>query len=296
MQTEDIITEQSQVAALIGNPVGHSVSPQLHSLISKSTGFPLTYLPFKVDPQDLESAVKGINALGFTGFNVTIPYKCDVIKYLDGISKEARLIGAVNTVKCSREGTYGYNTDADGFAKAFQKETGSDLKGKTILIIGAGGASRAVSVKAAIDGAEKIYIVNRSIEKAASIAEIINKNVRSCAFAYGLQELEHDELSSACNVIVNTTSLGMHPNVDALPVKKDFEFNKSQIVCDIIYNPLKTRFLKLAEEYGCVTVNGLGMLFFQGIAAYEIWTGVKCDDGLLNELYNSFYRSIKFEL
>lgn len=292
MEIEHKIIGSTRIMGIIGNPVEHSISPQLHNTISKHLGIDAVYVPFKVEKQDLENATKGMRALNAVGFNVTVPYKKDVMKYIDENSKEALLMGAVNTVKCFEGRLFGYNTDADGFARSFKEETGVGFSGKTIAVIGAGGAARAIVVKLAMEGAKKIYIINRTVSKAVELAEIVNNNMGKIAFYCGDRESGSEfvdfEAYTDSDIIINTTSIGMHPNVDESPVPENIRLKSSQIVYDVIYNPDKTKLLKQAEENGCKCVNGLGMLFYQGITAYEIWTGVRLKEDFLTELYKNF--------
>lgn len=281
------ITGKTRLLGVIGNPIEHSISPQLHNTISMYLNEDLAYVPFRVEKNNLESAVRGLKSLNFVGFNVTIPYKSDIIKYIDVNTREALLIGAVNTVKNINGKLYGYNTDAEGFYKSFTREAGTDFKDKKVALIGAGGAARAIAVKIALQGASKIYILNRTISKAANIAEVVNNNIKCVAEYYQFDKYSENILKQ-CDVIINTTSLGMYPDVDISPVEDTFQFSSHQIVYDVIYNPSRTKFLFAAENRGCKTINGFGMLIYQGIYAYEIWTGLKLPDDLVNNLFNSF--------
>ncbi|MCX7921613.1 MAG: shikimate dehydrogenase [Clostridia bacterium] len=288
MQIDNRVTGKTRLIGVMGNPIEHSISPQLHNTISKHLGIDLVYVPLKVEKSDLENAVKGLKALNFVGFNVTIPYKKEVMKFLDDNTKEALLMGAVNTVKNIDGRFYGYNTDAEGFSRSFKEETGVGFKGKKVLIIGAGGVARAISVKIALEGAKKIFIVNRTLSKAEEISELINNNVVNVAHCLYSEDDSVSSIFEESDVVINTTSAGMHPNEDVLPLEQPIKFSTNQIIYDVIYNPAKTKFLLEAEVSGCKTVNGLGMLFYQGIYAYEIWTGVKIPDEMKKELFKSF--------
>lgn len=294
MQIDNRVTGTTRFAGLLGNPVEHSVSPQLHNTISTYLNVDFVYIPFKVEKEDLENAVKGLRALNVVGFNVTTPFKKDIIKYLDDTTKQALLMGAVNTVKNIDGRLYGYNTDAEGFARSFKEETGTGLKGKKILIIGAGGAARAVAVKAAIDGADSIYISARTKSKADDIASILNDHFTCDSKSYALADEQTARIFNECDVIINTTSAGMKPQLGISPLDgTGCRFSEGQIVYDVIYNPPLTKFLSDAAAAGCKTVNGIGMLFYQGISAYEIWTGIKVPPEMLKELYESFKGILK---
>lgn len=286
MEILKTISGKTKIMGIIGNPVEHSISPYLHNTISREVGFDAVYVPFPVC-DSLENAVKGLKAINAVGFNVTIPYKKDVMKFLDENSKEALLMGAVNTVKNIEGRLYGYNTDAEGFSRSFREETGDSFRGKRVFIIGAGGATRAIAVKIAIEGAEKIYIANRTVSKAAEIADIINGNIKDIASSVDMDK-KASEVFHDSSIIINTTSVGMWPHVEKSPLTDEYTFLNDQIVYDAIYNPCKTKLLLSAEEAGCKTVNGLGMLFYQGVNAYEIWTGLKLEEEFLRELFLSF--------
>jgi shikimate dehydrogenase len=290
MKIDNRITGKTKLVGIIGCPIEHSISPQLHNSISRVFDVDLTYVPFKVQKADLENAVKGLKALNLIGFNVTIPYKKEIMKYIDENTKEALLMGAVNTVKNIDGRFYGYNTDAEGFARAFKEAVGSGFKGKSITVLGAGGASRAICVKMAIEGAEKISIINRTIEKACDITEIINNNFNNIAKAYSFDACEANKVFSESQIVINATPIGMFPEVGATPLNKKMKLSKEQIVYDTIYNPVKTKLLTEAQKVGCISVNGLGMLFYQGIYAYEIWTGIKIPEEIRKELFASFIK------
>jgi shikimate 5-dehydrogenase len=177
MQILDFITGKSKLVGLIGNPIEHTASPQLHNTLYSSLNVNYVYLPFKIEADKLKEVVDGLKALGFLGFNVTVPYKREIIKFLDVVSREAVLMGAVNTVKITAEGTFGYNTDAEGFLRSFTEETGIGLEGKKVMLIGAGGAARAVGIKLAVEKASDILIVNRNRDKALELVSLINNNI-----------------------------------------------------------------------------------------------------------------------
>lgn len=288
MEIESRVTGKTKLLGVIGNPIEHTISPQLHNTISARLGLDFVYVPLRVERDDLESAVKGLKALNFIGFNVTVPYKKDVMRYINENSKEALLMGAVNTVKNLRGRLYGYNTDAEGFSRSFKEESGTGFKGKNVALIGAGGAARAIAVKIALEGANKISIINRTASRALEIAELLNSNIGTIADHYEAHNDNLEDIFGRSDIIINTTSAGMFPDTEAYPATKPINFSKGQIVYDVVYNPLKTKFIKNAEEHGCTAINGLGMLFYQGINAYEIWTGVKIPDNIVKDLFKVF--------
>jgi shikimate dehydrogenase len=288
------ITGKTKIICIIGNPVEHSISPMLHNTISRELDIDLVYVTFRVENGELENAVQGLKALNVLGYNVTVPYKKEIMKYLDENSQNALLVGAVNTVKFMDGRLYGYNTDADGFLRSFKEETGEGFTGKKVTVIGAGGASRAVSVKVAMDGAKDICIINRTKTKASEIAEVINNNIKNAAHFMSPDDKNAAEALKNSDVIINATSIGMYPETNEIPVKSTDVFNRNQVVCDIIYNPFQTRFLNAAKKSGARTMNGIGMLFYQGISSYEIWAGIKIGDEVLKKLKNAFIKPYNY--
>ncbi len=264
------ITGKTAVYGIIGYPVKHSLSPLMQTEAFKEAGIDAVYVPFEVEPENLEEAVKGLRALSVKGFNVTVPHKEKVTEYLDFLSQEAELLGAVNTVKNEDGELTGYNTDAEGFLRSLLEE-GVELEDKKAVMFGAGGAARAVGYALLKGGVKFLNIVNRSFPKAKAVAELLGRlgNV----LVYPLKEGTVETLLKDADIIVNTTSLGMKESDPPL-----FDYSKIPegiTVVDIIYNPPETPLLKAAKEKGCKTINGLGMLIHQGAVAFEIWTGEK---------------------
>lgn len=287
MNIDFSVTGKTKLLGLIGNPVEHSISPQLHNSLSKLMGLDLVYVPLRVDKENLEVLVKALKAVDFVGFNVTIPYKRDIMKFIDDNTKEAILMGSVNTVKKLDGRLYGYNTDGEGFLRSFKEAAGVGFKGKKVVMIGAGGAARPIAVKIAMEGAEKISIVNRTTQKSVELAEVVNENIAEIVQVYNFEDKTLKLAFEESDIIINTSSVGMSPDVDKSPVANIDYFN-GQIVYDVVYNPAKTKFLSDAESRGCKAIGGIGMLFYQGINAYEIWTGVKFSEESLKEIYKSF--------
>lgn len=292
MKIDARVTGETKLIGIIGNPVEHSISPILHNSLSLLFGLDLIYVPLKVEKEDLSVVVKALKALDFVGFNVTIPYKKEIMKYLDENTIEAILMGAVNTVKKIDGKFYGYNTDAEGFLKSFKKEAQTSFDGKKVILIGAGGVARPVAVKIASEGAEKISIVNRTKEKAIELAETVNENVKEVVQVYNFDDKTFKMAIEKSDIIINTTSVGMMPNIESTLISGEY-FNSNQIVYDVIYNPSETKLLSDARKKGCKTINGLGMLFYQGIKAYEIWTGIKLSEENIKNIYSSFKKIIK---
>jgi shikimate dehydrogenase len=277
---------------VIGNPVEHSISPQLHNTIFRLLNENYIYVPFLVEENSLEEAVKGLKASNLKGFNVTVPFKKKIMNFIDEPSKEAILIGAVNTVKNVCGKLFGYNTDAEGFARAFKNETGTDIKNKNVVVVGAGGSARAIIVKLATEEANSVCIINRTLSKADEISKLIKKNLNYDIKCFQTDEIKAVEHFSNADIIINATSAGLYPDTEKMPVSPSYKFTRGQIVFDLIYNPIKTKFLKCAENEGCRIFNGLGMLFYQGILSNEIWLQRKIEDEKIRQLYNEFMNDV----
>lgn len=258
---------------IIGDPISHSLSPLIQQTALKAQGLDYLYLPFRVLKEDLEIALKGINALNFVGINVTLPHKTSILGLLDEVSAEARLIGAVNTVVFKEGRSLGYNTDGQGFLRSLLEEDKIDPFQKKVLILGSGGAARAVAVALALRGVKDLVIVNRTMEKAKNLVselseKIVGVNFRSLAF---LPALLAEEISKV-DLIINATSIGL--KTSEFPVKSEW-FNSQQMVVDLVYYPLQTSFLQKAARGGAQTLTGVGMLVYQGVEAYRLWTGME---------------------
>ncbi|MBT2636464.1 shikimate dehydrogenase [Bacillus sp. ISL-39] len=253
---------------VIGAPIAHSMSPAMHNDLFGLYGIDAVYLPFHVSKGNLEDAVKGLKALGVSGFNVTIPHKTAIMTHLDKVDPLARAIGAVNTVKNENGFLVGYNTDGPGFVKGLEYMA-ADLDSRSALIIGAGGASRAIYFSMAQAGFERIDLYNRTAEKAEELAA-------SCPFKVDTNVLGREEAKKSLadyQLIVQTTSIGMVPDTESLPLSPE-NITLNTIVSDIIYNPMQTEFLKEASKRGAEVQNGVGMFVFQGALAFEKWTGI----------------------
>ncbi|WP_258359266.1 shikimate dehydrogenase [Moorella sulfitireducens (nom. illeg.)] len=258
------------LVALIGYPVGHSLSPLMQNAAFASAGLDLVYLAFAVAPPDLPAALAGLKALGFMGANVTVPHKEAVIKYLDAVEPIAARIGAVNTIVNKDGRLTGYNTDAGGFLRSL-REAGFDPAGKQAVILGAGGAARAVAFALAGAGCAALTIANRTLEKAGCLAAELT-GLKVPVGACNLQEEELRPRIEGADLVVNATSAGMAPAVEAVPLPAAW-LNSRQWVYDLVYNPLETKFLRQARQRGCRVISGLGMLLYQGAAAFTLWTG-----------------------
>ena len=262
------ISGKTKVCAIIGDPVGHSLSPVMHNAAFKELGLNIVYVAFPVKTDKLEDAIKGAKSLGLLGLNVTMPHKHAVMQYLDETDSTAKTLGAVNTILNERGKLFGYNTDGKGAMIALQ-ENCVDSEEK-MLLVGAGGAAKAIAFQTAQE-TEELVILNRTEEKAKQLANLINKTFGTKVKGKILSaEVLKEELETT-NVLVNATSVGMSPDADASPVPADL-LHSGLCVMDIVYNPLETKLLKDAKAVGAKVVSGLEMLLYQGAVAFEIWT------------------------
>ncbi len=267
------IDGKTRTCGLIGNPVEHTLSPVIHNNLAEIFGENLVYVPFLVEKDGLKDAVKGAYELNLLGMNVTVPHKSAVIEHLIEIDALAEKIGAVNTLVRCEGGYKGYNTDMSGLFRAMQTED-IHIKDETVLLLGAGGAARAVAYMCASAGAKKIYICNRTPEKAKDIAQEIKLHMEDTDIvALAFSELE--TLTEKSFLAMQCTSVGLYPNVEEVVLEDGDIYDRIHTGVDLIYRPYETQFMKLVKAHGGKTMNGLKMLFYQGIIAYELWNG--CD-------------------
>lgn len=273
MRLNETVNGKTALFGLIGCPVEHTKSPYIHNTLFEELNINAIYVPVHVKPGDLQKAVEGMRAQNFSGFNITVPYKKDIIKYLDDVSNDALLMGAVNTVKNIDGRLKGYNTDAEGFSRDFKDYFETGFEGKRVLLLGAGGTARALSLKIAAEGAEKLTIANRTLENAKNIAELVRNIYGNLIEGITPDAPGFSKSFEDSHIIINTTPAGMSTYDTKTPFDRNFTFQKQQLVYDVIYTPVKTPFLEQAEENGCRIRNGFGMLINQGVSAFEIWTG-----------------------
>jgi len=264
---------KSKVCCLIGDPIEHTLSPLIHNIAFQKLGIDYVYVAFRVEKSMLKMAVDGIRALSIRGLNVTVPHKVEIIKYLDKVDELAEKIGAVNTIVNENGKLIGYNTDGLGAIKAL-KDNGFYIKSKRVLILGAGGAARAVAYYVAKEEPSEIIILNRSVEKALELSDKIGYEMNVACRAAKLDEDNLKRTLEDTDLLINCTSLGMFPKVDETPIPKAF-LTKEMTVMDIVYNPMYTRLLRDAADVGCKIIYGLDMLVNQAALSFEIWTGIK---------------------
>lgn len=271
------ITGHTKLFGVLGTPISHSISPQMHNEAFRQLGMDCVYVAFEVGEEGMRAAVEGLRTLNVRGYNVTMPNKNIMATLCDKLSPAAEIIGAVNTVVNDNGILTGYTTDGTGYMRA-ALDAGHNIIGKKMTLLGAGGASTAVFVQAALDGLSEISIFSRSNskfnERAKNIIEKLKEHTTCKVNLYDLEDearLRHEISESA--ILTNGTSVGMTPNTDHSIINDISMFHKDLIVSDIIYNPRETKLMRLAKEAGCPTFNGLYMLLYQGAEAFKIWTG-----------------------
>lgn len=269
----DMFNGKTEVYGIIGNPVEKSFSPVLQNTIARELGFNSAYVPFKVERGSVNTAVCGGLALGIKGFNVTVPHKIEVMDALCGIDPVAEHIGAVNTLKLTDNGYIGYNTDIIGLKKCLEARK-IEIKGKTVVLAGAGGAANSAAMLAGEERAGCLIIVNRTTKKAENLAERVRKY-----YPIDVKVMDYCSITNIENpdIFIQTTSVGMGNDIDGTPVSSPQFFDNVKIVVDIIYTPWETRLMREAAGHGAKTVNGFDMLFYQGLASFEIWHDIKVD-------------------
>ncbi len=268
------LTGHTRIVGVIGDPVAHSRSPQMHNAAFAKAGLDYVYVPFHVRPDDLAAAIAGFKAINVVGINVTLPHKQAVIRFLTSISREAELIGAVNTLTFADGNIHGDNTDAPGVLQALDEDgnTSGTPVGEKVVVLGAGGAARAVVVALALRGVAAITIANRTVEKAVSLATEMDQKTGVSMRGMGLTDERLPLSVRESKLLVNTATISMdvtHP----LLISADW-LQPNTIVYDIVYTPPVTPLMQAATERGCQTLGGIGMLVHQGAIAFEKWTGV----------------------
>jgi len=264
----------TELIGLIGYPIKQSFSPFIHNVSAELTGTKLIYLPFEVHADNLKNAVKGTVALGIKGFNVTIPHKVKILDHLDKLSEEAAVIGSVNTVVNELGKLIGYNTDVNGIVETLSQYK-SQISGNEVCVLGAGGSARAVIYTLIRNfKPSKIILINRTEQYAETLKQHFKSKMKfDGILTKELQQPDLKGLLNSCSLIINCTSVGMYPASDDSIFSNSDMFIKDQIVFDLVYNPVKTKFLQYAESKGAVVVNGLNMLVQQAAKSFTLWTG-----------------------
>ncbi len=290
------INGKTRTCGLLGNPVEHTQSPVIHNTLAQEMGINMTYVPFFVDNGQLEMAVKGAFGLNLLGMNVTVPYKKDVIAYLDDIDGLAKKIGAVNTLVRTDNGYKGYNTDITGLLRAM-KSDGVSIKDEEIIILGAGGVGRAVTYMCAANGAHRIYLLNRDDAKAEAVAAEVNRELRTESVTPMALSDYKKILTGLENryVVIQCTSVGLAPDTDKVVIADSDFYHYIKYGYDLIYAPWETKFMKLVRANGGLAYNGLKMLLYQGIDAFELWNDCKVSDKDADKVYDKLCGKLRAE-
>jgi shikimate dehydrogenase len=272
-ETTHTITGKTKLVGLMGWPVEHTLSPAMHNTAFATLGLNWVYVPLAVQPRDVRQALLGLAALNFAGANVTVPHKQAVIRYLDELSPAARITGAVNTVYMKHGKLHGHNTDATGFLDSLV-EAGCHPRDMRVAVLGAGGAARAVTYALCRAEAASVTVFNRTAERAAFLVDDLAEVFPDSHLSFApLTSQSLQQLGDAVNLVINTTSLGMAPDVENCSWPDDVPVPAHATFYDLVYNPLETVFLARARAAGAKVVDGLGMLVHQGAYAFELWTG-----------------------
>lgn len=282
------ITGHTGLTCLLGSPVAHSVSPAMHNESFRYHGLDYVYLAFDVPPEKFDRAVDGLTVMNARGWNCTMPHKRLMYERADALSKEAELIGAVNTVVQENGVLTGYNTDGKGYMTAVQ-DAGYDIIGQKMTLLGAGGAAASIVAQAALDGVSEIDLIARKGKSWDAVREVVDRVNSHTACKVQMYELG-DEVQmkksiGESRILVNASSVGMSPHEEGCLVPDAGFFHPELIVSDVIYNPRKTRLLQMAEQAGLSAFNGMYMLLYQGAYAFELWTGLQMPAGLIKEKY-----------
>lgn len=280
---------------LFGNPVAHSLSPLLHNYILHQMRLNYVYLPFAIQENNLKKAVNAIRSLNFRGVNVTIPYKEAVIPFLDDISPEAAACGAVNVISNEGGRLCGYNTDGQGFIAAL-RDAGVSVKGQ-VLFIGAGGAARSLAWVLIQEGVSRLDFMDVNPERAEALAASFNAPHATTMVGHAMSEPGFASLAASSSIIINCSPIGMYPQVNQSPVTALDMLKPNTVVCDIIYNPLTTKFLAMGQARGLKTISGLPMFVQQAALSLEIWLGIKppvqqMEEVLLRELESKRFHPV----
>jgi shikimate dehydrogenase len=264
------ISGKTRVCGVIGDPIEHTLSPIMHNAAFSALGLDYVFLAFKVKTAEVETAVDGMRALNIRGLNVTMPHKTSIIKHLDRVDLSAQIVNSVNTILNKEKLLFGFNTDGVGALKAL-KENGVQIKGRKILLLGAGGAARAIAYTLAKE-ADELAVLNRTVKQAQELAKLLQRSLNKKVVAGSLTPKDIQSSIRDSDIIVNATSVGMEPRSDESPIPAKL-LRSNMAVMDIVYNPLETKLAKEAKEAGAKVVSGVEMLIYQGAESFNLWTG-----------------------
>jgi len=286
--SQDPLSLRSELVGAFGDPIDENPTGIMQEAAFAAAGLNWRYLLLRVTAEDLSAAITGIRAMHFRGINLTIPHKVAVLKYLDEVAPDAALIGAVNTVRRVATRLIGENTDGKGFLRSVREDAGVDPAGKRIVFLGAGGAARAMSVELALAGASHITIVNRTPARGEELVRTLNQKTPAKAeFVHWIGDYP---VSPEADILVNATSIGLYPNTGDKPPVMMVTVGPDLLVCDVIPNPPQTAFLTAAAARGARTLDGLGMLVYQGAIGFKLWTGVEPSIPVMRQALEKVFR------
>lgn len=270
---------KSELVGVFGHPVAENPTIVMQEAAFRDLGLNWRYLNLEVRPEDLKDAVMGLRAMNFAGINCTIPHKTRVLEFLDEIAPDAKLMGAVNTIRREGNKLIGENTDGKGFIRSLREDAKISPIGKRVVILGAGGAARAMTVELALNGAAHITVVNRDAARGRDLVKLLSENTPIQAEFVEWNSVY--TVPDGTDVLANATSIGLYPNVNDKPNLNYDSIRAGMIVCDVIPNPPSTPFLREAEARGARTLDGLGMLVYQGAIGFKMWTGHDASIGVM---------------
>jgi shikimate dehydrogenase len=277
-----------ELVGVFGHPVAENPTCVMQEAAFGALGLRWRYLTIDVEPQALPDAIRGVRALGMRGINLTIPHKIAVMSLLDEVSSDAAMIGAVNTVRRAGDRLIGENTDGKGFLRGIREEAGTDPAGKRVVVLGAGGAARAVTVELALAGAAQLTVINRTVERGKALCkDLVQRTHAKAGFEpwQGTYAVGRD-----VDVLVNATSIGLYPDVEAMPAVDLRGARPDLLVCDVVPNPPQTRLIRTAMSLGLRTLTGLPMLVYQGAIGFEMWTGQKAPEAAMKAALEQAFR------
>jgi shikimate dehydrogenase len=286
--TQQLLSLRADLVGVFGDPVDENPTGIMQEAAFAAAGLNWRYLLLRVTGDDLSSAITGLRAMRFQGINLTIPHKVAVLKYLDEVAPDAALIGAVNTVRRASNRLIGENTDGKGFLRSVREDAGVDPAGKRVVFLGAGGAARAMSVELALAGASHITIVNRTQSRGEELVRTLKQ--KTPAQAEFVQWVGDYPVSPEADILVNATSIGLYPNTGDKPRVMMATMGPDLLVCDVIPNPPQTAFLTAAAGRGARTLDGLGMLVYQGAIAFKLWTGLEPSIPVMRQALEKVFR------
>lgn len=272
---------KAELVGVLGCPVAENPTGVMQEAAFAAAGLNWRYLTIEVKPEKLADAIVGVRALGMQGINLTIPHKVAVMRYLDEIAPDAAIIGAVNTVRRDGERLIGENTDGKGFLRGVRQDAGVDPAGKRVVILGAGGAARAAATELALAGTSHLLVLNRSEARGSQMVKDLRTNTRANVQFEVWDKTYH--IANDIDLLVNATSIGLFPDVDGMPDVDMQGAKPTMLVCDVVFNPPETPFLRRAKAYGLPVLDGLSMLVYQGVIGFEMWTGQTAPEAVMKD-------------